>query len=264
MEQNFLDILKAKFSERCERNVQYSLRAFARDLKISPQRLSHVMNGKIGLSTKSAGDIAIQLGLSGKEKSLFCSLVQKKHARSKIQKAEAEKKLKDLKTSYQNINLDHFKIVSDWYHFAIMELTLVKGFSSNPRLIAKSLGISEIEVKAAIERLLRLEMLAKDDAGNLKFAGQFFAEPGGIPSDAVKKFHRQLLSKASDALTLQSLEHRDFSSMVLAINEKDIPEAKKDLRDFRERFDEKYCASKNKTKVYCLGMQFFSLQEISE
>ncbi len=260
MGEDFRDILKNKLSERCGKNQSYSLRAFARDLEISPQRLSHVLSGRHGLSLAAAESIALNLGMNEKEKVYFCALVQKKHARSKTLKTEAEKKLKKIKNTYQQLNLDHFKIIADWYHFAIMELSLVEGFSSEPSWIARSLGISEIETKMAIERLLKLKMLERDKKKQLKLTGQFFSDPCGIPSDAIKKFHRQLIQKSATALEEQSLQHREFSSTVLAMNEEDLPEAKKVLKEFRESFDKRFSASQKKTKVYALGIQLFGLQ----
>ena len=261
MQQDYREILKSKLSDRCQKNPHYSLRAFARDLGVSPQRLSHILNGKHGLSVKGAEEMARNLGMSGEEKKVFCTLVQRKHARSKLIREEAEHKLIEIKTVYQDLSLDHFRIIADWYHFAIMELTLVNGFKSDYRWIAKSLGIQEIEVKLAVERLLKLEMLEKDKKGNLKLTGNFFADPRGVPSEALRHFHRQLLKKASDALDLQSLEERDVSSTIVAIDSSRIPEAKADLKNFRESFDKKYSSSENKNKVYCLGMTFFNLQQ---
>lgn len=261
MNQDYRQILKEKLSDRCNKNPQYSLRAFARDLGISPQRLSHILNGNHGLSVKAAEEISKNLGMNQEETTLFCVLVQKKHARSKIVRTEADDKLKDIKATYQDLSLDHFRIIADWYHFAIMELTLVDGFKSDPRWIARSLDIKEIEAKLAIERLLKLEMLVKDKKGNLKLTGSFFADPRGVPSEALRNFHRQLLKKATDALDTQRLDERDVSSTILAIDKTLVPEAKADLKKFRENFDKKYSNSENKNKVYCLGIQFFNLQK---
>lgn len=259
MVQDFREILKAKLSDRCQRNGKYSLRAYARDLGLSPQRLSHVLSGRHGLSLEAAQQIADRLDLSETEKEMFCNLVQQKHARSEVVRNNAKIKLKEIKSTYQDLSLDHFKIIADWYHFAILELTLVENFSSQTKWIAKTLSISEIEAKHAIERLLKLEMLEQDKKGNLKLTGQFFMDPKGLPSDAVKNFHRQLLKKATDAVDLQSLTQRDFSSTILAIDDSDLPQAKADLKNFRIDFDKKYTKSTKKNKVYCLGIQFHDL-----
>jgi uncharacterized protein (TIGR02147 family) len=259
-ESSYIDILKAHLSERSEKNKTYSLRAFARDLSISPQRLSHILNGRHGLSSASASSIAKKLGLSESEALYFCTLVETKHARSKLVKTEAHKKLSDLKSAYKDLSLDHFKIISDWYHFAIMELSLIEGFSSHPKWIADTLGITTMEAKFAIERLIKLELIEKNKNGEIKITGNFFADPKGTPSSALRQFHKQLLEKATQAINIQSIETRDYSSTILAIDEESIPAAKNELKKFRENFDKRFSANYKKTKVYCLGMQFFCLQ----
>jgi len=264
MNTDYKDIIKTKFSERCERNNHYSLRAFARDLGISPQRLSHILNGRHGISETAAEAMALKLGMNQEETQIFCMLVQEKHARSKVAKNQAIQKLQEIKSSYKTLDVDHFKIISDWYHFAIMELTQIEGFSSSPKWIAKALGITELQVKAAIERLLRLEMLNKDKKGKLSLTGQFFADPKGVPSEALRKFHRQLMSKASEALDFQGLDERDVTSLILAFNGQDIPEAKKDIKKFRDGFDKKFSKNKIKDQVYCLGIQLFNLKQRTE
>lgn len=260
--QDFIEILREKLAQRCQRNSGYSLRAFARDLEISPQRLSHILNGRHGISPAAAKNLSIKLGMSEAEANFFCALVEKKHGRSAVVKEEAKKKLNEIKTAYKDLSLDHFKIIADWYHFAIMELTLIEGFVSDTRWIAKTLGISLADAKAAIQRLIKLEMLEIDKKGALKLTGDFFASnSSGISSQALKQFHQQLLNKALIASEFQTSAERDFSSTILAVAEKDLPYAKKRLRDFRESFDKEFSASKKKTKVYCLGIQLFNLQE---
>jgi plasmid maintenance system antidote protein VapI len=46
----FKDFINREFDLRSSKNGSYSLRAFARDLGISPQRLSHLLSGKKGIS----------------------------------------------------------------------------------------------------------------------------------------------------------------------------------------------------------------------
>ena len=257
---NYKEILKSKLAERTNKNIQYSLRSFARDIGLSPQRLSHILNGRHGLSVQAAGLVASKLSMNETEKDFFCTLVQKEHSRSKAMRTEAAKRLKNLKFHYKNVELDNFKLISDWYHFAIMELTLIENFSNNCKQIGKSLGISEVEAEMAIERLLKLKLLIKEKKGSLKIRGNFFADPKEIPSEAIRNFHKQLLSKSINAIDFQDLNERDFSSLVVAVDEKDIATAKKEIKKFRESMDRLFSKSKKKTRVYCLGVQLFALQ----
>jgi uncharacterized protein (TIGR02147 family) len=255
-------LLRRELEERSQRNPRYSLRSFARDLKIAPARLSDVLRGRYGLSRKSAEEIGKQLGWNEQEINLFCDLVDSEHSRNKKLKEEARQRILLSKNAYQQLTLDAFQVISDWYHYAILELTLVKGFQSDLKWIGKRLGISSNIVTSAIERLKRLDLI-EEKSGKLCATDTFTASPSGIPSDALKKFHRQLLEKALAAIYLQTVEERDLSAMILAVAKKDVPEAKEAIKNFRRTFDSKFGKAKQKDEVYCLTTQFFSLEERS-
>ncbi|MEK6704426.1 MAG: TIGR02147 family protein [Bdellovibrionota bacterium] len=259
--QNYRQILQEELAGRCQKNPKYSLRAFAKDLLISPQRLSHVLNGNYGLSGPAAVKIAKRIGLSHAEAEVFCALVESEHARGRVRRDIARQKVNELRKEYTPLSVDTFKIMADWYHFAILELTLVDDFDADPSWIAKTLGISIYEANSAIQRLKKLEFLEEKRDGSLKLGAQFDVNPAGIPSDAVKKFHKQLLEKAMLAIDLQSLDDRDFSSVILAMDSADIPLAKKKIRKFQDEFDAEFSKAAKKSSVYCLGVQLFRLRK---
>jgi uncharacterized protein (TIGR02147 family) len=221
-----------------------------------------VLSGRYGLSREAAHEIGAKLGWSKEEILVFCDLVDSEHARARKKKEEARTRLESNSQEYQQLTLDSFQVISDWYHYAILELTLVRDFESDAKWIASRLGISDHIVVAAIDRLKRLELLV-EEKGVIRAAEGFTASPSGIPSDALKKFHRQLLEKALASIYLQTVEERDFSHMILAINSKQIKEAKEEIKKFRRGFDAKFSKAKAKDEVYCLGMTFFRLQEKS-
>jgi uncharacterized protein (TIGR02147 family) len=259
-DRNYRQILREELESRCEQNSRYSLRAFARDLGITSSRLSEVLGGRYGLSREAAQKIAKQLGWNEIEISIFCDLVEAEHARAKKKKAEAKSRLASNTREYQQLTLDSFQVISDWYHFAILELTMVIDFDSDPKWIARRLGISDHVAVAAIDRLKRLDLLT-EEKGVLHATDGFTASPSGVPSDALKKFHRQLLEKALSSIYLQNVDERDLSHMIMAIDHNQVSEAKEEIKKFRRRFDDRFGKAAKKDDVYCLGVTFFRLQE---
>lgn len=262
--ESFRDILRAELEARCARNPLYSLRAFARDLSLHPARLSDILRARYGLSTDAAAKIAQKLGFGAAEAKRFCDLVELAHGRNKIMREAARARLAaGSPNNYQQLSMDAFSVIADWYHYAILELTLVSNFKSDTAWIARTLGINEVVAKAAVERLLRLELLALDETGRLHATDCMTASPDGVPSEAVKRFHEQILQKASTAVRLQSVEERDLSSVILAIDSSEMAEAKAMIKDFRRSFDKRFggAASSRKNRVYALAIQFFNLQE---
>ena len=228
-------ILKDEYELRADQNPLYSLRAYARDLKLSPASLSEILKGKQGLSIDKAKKITQTLKLN-KDESKYKS------------------------TQFTDLQIDMMKIITEWYHMAILELTYLKNFKGDIDWIAKTLRITNLEVQSAVERLIKLGLLEikknkwKDVETNL-------ATTDGIPSKSIQRMQKQILDKAKQAIDEQSIEQRDVTSIIMAIDTKDIPEMKKRIKEFRRSICEYLNKSKNKNAVYCLGAQFFKLSE---
>ena len=224
----YRDILKNKLEERCQKNPNYSLRAFARDLGLRPEMLSRVINGKRGLSEQTAKNVSTKLGFSPKEAQYFSLLVMESDARSKKKRILAVAKLSQHRFSQNKdclLNQDVFKVIADWYHFAILELTQLKSFKNDPYFISKKLEINVKVAESAIERLIRLKLLIIDKNGCLQASDEFTDVLSGPPSDAVKKFHEQILRKTLLALNSQPVTQRDFSTTILAFDRRHLIKA---------------------------------------
>lgn len=259
---DYREWLKRAFSERCRSNPRYSLRAFARDLKLSPAAVSYILNGKKGLSRASAEQVAQALGLSSTETELFCESVEAQHGRNPVTRTLAKTRLAQLKLQpeVRSLQLDAFQVISDWYHLAILQLVQVEGFQDSPKWIADQLGIHPKEASAAIDRLLRMELLIQVERG-YSVQSEVVMAPDGISSEAIRKFHRQILEKATQALTTQSLEERYFNTTVLPVRIEDLPRAKAKIKKFHEDFDREFTPSSEPgERVYALAVQLFALQ----
>ncbi|MBI2606757.1 MAG: TIGR02147 family protein [Deltaproteobacteria bacterium] len=257
---DYRQVLSRELEVRCQRNPRYSLRSFARDLGMAPAQLSDILRGRYGISRASAANIADRMSMGSTEKEIFCDLVESKHARSQLQRKLALARLAKQEKQYSTIALDSFQAISDWYHFAILELVTLDDFQNDLTWIANTLGITTHEAKSAIERLKRLDMLV-ETKGELKPAEDFTATPSGIPSDAIRKFHQQILKKAGQALHMQPVERRDYSAITFAIDRARLPEAKRAIQRFRKRFCQEFSSGETRNDVYVYATQFFSLRE---
>ena len=261
-------ILKKELDARCSQNNHYSLRAFARDLELSPSRLSEILNRKQGLSRKVAAKISKTLGFENEETEHFCDLVSINHARSVKEKQEARLRLLKKQSEAEELNtfqvkLDAFKIISDWYHIGILELMNMKGFKSDTRWLARKLAVTPIQVDLAIDRLIRVGLLKRENDGTLIAVENDGWIPGGVPSESIRKFHRQILEKAMGALGTQTVEQRYFQTHMIALDHSDIKKASKEIQDFQRRFCKTYQSKEKKDSIYCIAMQLFKIAEES-
>ena len=131
---DYRQYLKDELDRRVHLNPQYSLRAFSRDIEIAPQILSMVINGKKNISSEVAIEIARKLGLSTEELSYFHDLVELSQAKTEGLRDVIKYRLTKYEEnkSYRTIQEDVFKIISDWFHYAILELTYTSSFKKDP------------------------------------------------------------------------------------------------------------------------------------
>jgi len=253
--------LKQEFNERCRINPLYSMRAFARDLKLSPASMSYIMSGQKGLSHSSAKRVAKAIELNDHETEVFCALVQLR-GRNKASRAVAHAKLVQLHfyRDAVKLKLDVFQNISDWYHFAILQLVQIKNAQTDSKWMANQLGIHVFEVDAAIERLKRLELLFVED-DRYRVTKEMVFAPDGVPNDAIRKFHRQILDRAVESVSSQTVDERYLNSTVLPIQLKDLPRAREKIKRFHREFDAEFTPATHGQgdHVYALAVQFFTL-----
>ncbi len=233
-----------------KKNPQFSLRAFARQVDVSPAVLSRVLSGKRRLTFKLAVRIADALVLGPLEREELYSFFTSSESRKEDGEDRFEKEL----------TIDCFNAMKDWYHYGITQLLFMKSFKEDPKWIAKMLSITELEAKMAIDRLLRLEIIDRDEDGNLFRTSTHLSTSTDVASSGIRHFQKQILEKSIYSLEHDDIMDRDITSITIAINEDRILEAKKEIMKFRKKMAE-YLAEGEKTRVYNLGIHLIPLSK---
>jgi uncharacterized protein (TIGR02147 family) len=262
---SYRDILLIELNKRKANRPLYSLRSFAKKLQIPAPALSEILNGKRGLSRSRAETIAKSLEMNLLEKEYFVALVESTHARSKKLRDLAFTQVRKCQEICDNpLPPDQFAVIADWWHLAILELARTRGFQSCPLWIAQKLGISISQVRDAVGRLLRMKILKKT-GDRLKPANDWLMTSGeDIPSKFIRKFHKDLMQKAFDAIESQSVETRNLSSLVFSIDMSDaqtMRELKKIIVQFNRKVNKLGTTRGQQTQLYCFATQLFSLEE---
>lgn len=262
--QNHRDFLQGLVSGKARNRPKMSLRAFAERLGMSNSFLSEVISGKKTLSMEAAFKIAVKLELTDAETQYFCLLVQIDQEQDQDYKEILIRRLKALNPDHKahDLSLDLFKTMSDWYHFAILELTYVTGLTVNVKTVVERLGISPSEAETALERLRRLELLEVDKTTKkLRKAHDYVITESHVPSSALRILHRQLLERAIDSLESQTPQERVSASDVLAIDTKYVAEMDRLSREFSKAILQLSEKSKVKDAVYACVFHGFRLTD---
>jgi uncharacterized protein (TIGR02147 family) len=259
--------IRNAFIARKQKNKTYSLRAFARDLGMSQSLLSLVLNGQRPLTLKQAHKIATLLMLSPSEEKKFieCVLASLPENARISQKIRIAKQKQDSAFIVKSFDTEKFHLISNWYHLAILNLTVTRGFKSDSRWIANRLAISKPEVDAALERLLLLGLLEKTNGVYKKVS----LNSEWMPTEskaAIRTFHHQMMEKAQNELTKTDAEtysKRSITGTSLAIDTNKIDEAKEFIHEFEKEFARRFSTTQS-DEVYQMNLQLFPLTQKTE
>lgn len=146
--------LQAELARRCSTNPQYSLRSFALQLRIDHSTLSQILRGKRLLSDRMISKLGNRLALDSSTIDAFT--LQEKPRSAEVRSTQGE---------IRQLAHDTVSLISNVYHYTILELIRLPEFKPDSRWIARVLNLTVDEVNLAIARLLRLgllEMVAAD------------------------------------------------------------------------------------------------------
>ena len=240
-----------------QKNPAISMRSMASILKISPACLSLVMNGRRPMSKRLALRLSDYFCLSSEETKDLIYSSMKKAEPTEFKKRTSRIKKDEIKV----LDEDQFRIVSDWYHYAILSLSGIKSNQADPKWIAGRLGITEFVAAEAFERLERLKLIERKGKG-FRQLSKPLTTSHDTPNSALRHFHKQNLALAEKAIDEVPVKKRDFGGLTLAFDKKKLPKAKKMLLNFRRRFwKEMENESLNPNSVYTLGIQFFPVSK---
>lgn len=238
--------LQQELVGRCRANSSYSLRGFARDLKIDNSVLSKILNGKRRLGSK-----------------LACRLISCLEVSPKVMKKFLTNESKN-REGYDQLAVDTFAIISDWHHYAILELLRLDHYRSEPGWMAKALGMTTAECRDAVERLIRVGLVERWDDGELTdiSGGKSTNISSDMKHGALRKMQKQLLEKSIECIDQVEYEKRNNTSMTMAIDTEKLPEAIEEISKFRRKMGSLLSRGTRRDQVYNLSVALCPLSNI--
>ncbi|HLE11559.1 MAG TPA: DUF4423 domain-containing protein [Bacteriovoracaceae bacterium] len=239
-------ILETEYLKRKIKNPAYSLRAYGKFLGIGIASLSDCLAMKRTLSAKNVKKIVERLAISPAEAATLLN----------------DKKRGDLEALNRvHLKEDQFNAIVDWYHSAIVEMASIQGHKASGEWIAERLGISHMEAKAAITRLINLGLISIDTKKNkIKRLTPPVSALSDIPSAAIRTHRKQVFDLAKESIENDPLERREFRDITMAIDPKRLSEAKEMLGKYARKIC-KYLESGEAKELYCLTIGLFPLDK---
>lgn len=227
------------------------MRAYAKSLGLDVSMLSRILANKTPVTQKLLARIAVPLSLTPTEYHSFEMEI--------LQRKKTKKESNPIEQAFHRLQADEFDIIQDWYNYVILELTYLPDFKLDEKWVANKISINENVAKAALERLLKLQLLVLDEDGKyIAATNHTTAIQEDFSTIAMRRRQKQVLQRASDIIDLVDLSERDQSAVTVAMDPALIPEVKEKIKAFRRslaNYIEK--KSKNKERVYELSISLF-------
>lgn len=264
---NYRTYLNDIYQEKKAANSRFSYRVFSRLAGFaSPNFIKLVMLGERNLSADAVLGISKALAHSDREASFFLTLVLFNQCQSPQEKKKYFDELVFFKEfqAIKEIDKQYYEYLSKWYYAVVRELTLLPHFQESPEWISKRLKgqITKEEAKEALALLKRLKLVVHNKNRRLVPANKNISTPAEILDWSVSNFHREMVKLAEKAIDDVLPEHRDISSVTVAVDQETFQLAKQKIQNFRRELNVLLSACKKPTGVVQLNFQIFSLTEV--
>lgn len=221
----FRRLLQSRFKAYRAKNPRLSMRTFSKKTGVGSAALSLILAGKRNVSRKLATKVLHSLVVKKNEIQAILRLFPDE-TNIEISSQAEEKR-------FSKLGDDHYQIIADWYHYAILSLLKVENFNSSPDWIAGRLGISESEASEALQRLIRVGLIKQSSDGTLVRSYPEHTTTHDVPNMALRESYGQYLDLIREAVNAVDIKDRDFSNLTMAIDTAKLPVAKELIRKFR-------------------------------
>lgn len=236
------EVLKSIFAKKTEKNPNYSLRAFARDLNISPGRLSVILTGK-----EEPGDRFIQ--------SIMTTSKLSDEEKEQIKNSQLLRYGLDLELAEGNVDIST-GVPEDLTHLDVhstLALLRTNEATDSHDWISRRLGISRERVDRAIESLIRHKIIVhRKNKYAQKVSGLIYHEKHQSPQKIAEQYHSYLMKTLPDLLKLDR-EHSLFATLVVPLDKKDLVKVRKILQSAFKRIKDLSDKS-DRSEVYNLSI----------
>ena len=155
-------------------------------------------------------------------------------------------------------DLETFSLISDSYHYDLLELIKLPNLSHSTKSLSDALGLEQKTVKSALNRLIKLGLLSKDENGRYINKDEFSSSITKTQTSKAHQNHqKQILETAIVALDNVPVEFRSQSSMTMAIDVKKLPQAREFIKEFRRNLAKFLTDSNDPNDVYNLSVSLF-------
>lgn len=197
-----------------------------------------VFDGTRNLTPNSIRKFAKALKFDKRQTDYFEALVLFNQAKNDKDRETYLDRLNRLKpkvklTGLQKEQYDFFK---KWHYVIIREMVALPNFQEDEDWIASHISppIKPKETREALDALIKLKLLTRDEKGNLHQSESSLSTSPSVASLDLFYLYLDMIKLAKESLLRVSSDLRDFSSLTIPIPLKTLDEVKTRIREFRQ------------------------------
>jgi len=265
---NYRSFLSAHYEDAKRKNPRWSYEVWTRKLGLkNNSSIIKIISGQREAGPSITRKLVDYFRFANNERLYFHDLIRLSKAKKDPQLAVTlmQKIQKSFPGQKQRLlNENEFSAISHWWFYAVRQMTKLKTFRNDPKWISKKLKfkVQPKEIRKAINILLELELIKRDGAKNLRFSNENIHTSHDVVSEAIKRFHEEMLLNARIAVRSVSIVEREISGQTITISKENISKAKALIRTFEEEFC-KILGTGSADEVYQLNVQFFPLTKLN-
>lgn len=257
---DYRDLLKSFYERRKAEMPFYSYRMMGEKLGLDSSYLYRVLQKKQHLPAHAMPAAKEILGLSGREAEYFELLFSAAVTKDKSKREELMAKalsLQDVKR--HSLQAAELKLLENWWIPSVRAYLELSGGVVNIKQMARDMcpPITEEQAREAVETLKEIGLVKKLASGKLALSEAHLTVGGPEKRAAVRKFQKQVLSLASDALENVPVEERDISTLTLSVDQACFEDLGEMLKEFRRLVQKRVDSAKNTDRIMQLSMAFF-------
>jgi uncharacterized protein (TIGR02147 family) len=239
--------LRGCFDQRKNVRPGYSLRAFARDLKLSPSELSLLLSGRRNASLETLNRVLEHT----KAPEAIRSELQSEWNRRRVARLQRVPVSVEVSPILQ-VALDQLALYRTSYSLTILEALRLKKYSkrvgspSLARELAKGLRISIEEVKSSLQILTETGLLTGTPVSGLVLYSQ------GQPNPTIRSYHQQILNRCRDAIEELPMNDRINLTAQIPLLRSEISTIRTELAQFQSYLIQKYALKETGDDVLVL------------
>lgn len=261
---DYRDYLKQVYLDHKSLDKKYSYRFFGEKWDVDPGFMVKVFQKKKHFKLQVLTKIAETLSISKRERQFLLVLFQYSKAKDEQEiKHYFEQLLRFSEVKKQPLLAAQFEFYEKWEYSAVREALRVLKISTQYRELGLYMvpPLSEARAKNAVELLLALQMIERDETGVLMVKDDFITNSSEIPAQQIRDYQKLMMTQAQAAVDCIAPSERDISSLTFNLSEAGFLEVKEKIQSFREEILEIVQQEDQLERVYQFNFQLFPMSQ---